>query len=135
MSLEEPEKAEMTMSSEAPLGLTEYLTRLQAELSKVLAQEDSDELRYSLDGVSLEVDVSCALADSADSRLEATPEFQVLGFAAHDNAASTQRHVQHLIVHLARRPYALVQTGSEQTSADIPRAPMPPMPPMPRIKR
>ena len=120
----------MSLESDARLGLAEYLTRLQAELSKARVQAESDNLKFSADGVTLEVDISYTLTQSAELPATVKPEFWVLGSAAQeakDGDGTAHRDMQHLIVRLTPRPEAADAEESEVVSviSSLPRAPLP----------
>ena len=110
----------MFQGSDARLGLAEYLTGLQAELSKARAQAERDDLKFSVDGVTLEVDFSYTLIASAESPTRVKPEFWVLGSAAQeakDDAGTAHRDMQHLIVRLTPRSEAADADGPEEVAA------------------
>ncbi|MFC4174162.1 trypco2 family protein [Microvirga sp. GCM10011540] len=74
----------MSRSSDTGLGLAEYLTALQAELSTAGAQAKRNDSKFSIDGVTLQVDISYTLVASADSPTSTKPQFWVLGPATQD---------------------------------------------------
>lgn len=115
----------MPRESDARLRLAEYLTELQAELSKARAQSELDDSRFSVDAVTLEVDISYTLTRSAKSPATMQPEFWVLGSGARkveDAAGSTHRDAQHLIVRLSPKLEAADADESEEV-ATIPLLP------------
>ena len=87
----------MSRKSDARFGLAEYLTQLQAELSRVCARAEVDDLKFRVDGVTVEVDVLCTPIESADSPTAATREFWLLGSAAQAGAGSAHRDVQNVV--------------------------------------
>jgi hypothetical protein len=95
---------EMSRESDAQLGLAEYLTQLQAELSRALAQREADDIKFSVDGVTVELDIIYTLTQSAGSPTSVKPEFWLLGPGAQAGAGSAHRNQQHLIVQLTRKP-------------------------------
>lgn len=99
----------MSRASDTRLGLAEFLTELQAELSKARSQAKMDDLKVSVDRVTLEVDILYTLTQSAESPTSMKPEFWVLGSAAQnakDDAGSPHQNMQHLIVQLTPTPEA-----------------------------
>lgn len=117
----------MPRESDVRLRLAEYLTELQAELSRARTQSELDDSGFSLAGVTLELNVSYTLTRSAKSPATMLPEFWVLGAAARqaeDDAGATHQDIQHLIVRLAPKPEAADTDESDEVTAipSLPRA-------------
>jgi hypothetical protein len=122
----------MPRGPDARVGLAEFLTELQTELSKARSRADRRDLEFSVDGVTLEVDVSYTLTESRDDAPTGVkPEFWVVGSAtqnASDAAGSAHSQTQHLIVQLTRRP----ETADADESDHV--APLSLLPPAPLKK-
>ncbi len=115
---------EKTRGFVARIGLAEYLTGLQAELSKACTQAVLEDLKFSVDGGTLELDISFTLTESAESPTTTKPEYWVIGSTvqeAKDDAGTTHRDMQHLIVRLASRPEAIDTEGLEEVPAIMPK--------------
>jgi hypothetical protein len=105
--------------------LAEFLTELQAELSKARSQAETDDLEFSVDGVTLDVDISYTLTQSPESPTRVKPEFWVLGSAAQDatvGAGAAQGNMQHLSVRLTPR---LVAADMDEPKEVAPLSPLP----------
>ena len=95
----------MSRGTDGRLALAEYLIGLQAELSRAHAQAEKGDLKFSVDGVTLEVDVSYSVTQSAESPIAVKPEFWVSEFAADEpkSDAVSHRGRQRLTVRLNPR--------------------------------
>jgi hypothetical protein len=111
----------MSLESGARVGLAEYLTALQAELSKSGVQADKDKSRFSVDEVTLDVDIFHTLTSSADSPSTAKPKFWVLGSASPDTEDSIDSPVyqttQRLSLRLHPRPEAVDANETKEALA------------------
>jgi hypothetical protein len=99
-------------------------------LSKARAQAEAGDLKFSVDGVTLELDISYTLTQSVGSPTRVKPEFWVDGSAAQeakDGAGTAHRNMQHLIVRLTPTPEAADADESEEVAAIslLPRARLP----------
>ncbi|MBP6733643.1 MAG: hypothetical protein KA142_02930 [Chromatiaceae bacterium] len=96
----------MSEVADARIGLSEFLAQLVAELSKARSQTEKDNLNYSMDVVTLELDIAYTLTQSADAPTKVKPEFWVLRSGSRDTEEglpSAQWNMQHLILRLTPR--------------------------------
>lgn len=68
----------MSHTSDAHLGLSEYLTGLIAELSEAVAHLEETDLKYRVNDISVEVDVAYAVGRSPERPHREHPAFWVL---------------------------------------------------------
>lgn len=93
-------------ASDTGIGLADYLTALQAELSVAGAQADKGNSKFSVDGVTIQVDISYTLIPVADAPMRTKPKFWVPGPAtqdAKDGTGSVPQTTQQLSVRLSSR--------------------------------
>lgn len=124
----------MSTWSDGRIGLEEYLTGLQAALSKSREQAELDKLMFGVDGVTVEVDVSYTIGQRAGSSTTAGPEFWVLGTAAQgakEAGGVSDRNTQRLVVRLTQRP----ADPELDASAEVAATSSPPRPSLPDIAK
>lgn len=100
------------------LGLAEFLTELQAELSQARLETERPDLKFSMDRVTVEVDVS--YTRTKDSSASAKPQFWVIESAAHaadDEAGSVHRHTPRVSVQWNRRPVSTEVDQSDEVAS------------------
>ncbi|RWO29863.1 MAG: hypothetical protein EOS10_21060 [Mesorhizobium sp.] len=113
-------RSRMAMSewSDSRLRLAEYLTGLRAELSKVHAEADLDDLKFDFDAATLEVDIAYSLSRSGQ------PDFWVHAQAQREAVGEPEanhRDRQRLTVRLTLRPEVeSVGETPESVSAALP---------------
>jgi hypothetical protein len=115
----------MSEGSDARIGLSEFLAQLVAELSKARSQTEKDNLNYSVDAVTLELDIAFTLTQSAETPNKVKPEFWVLRRESRDveeGLPSAQGTMQHLILRLTPR-LEDVNTGESEYGGTISRLP------------
>jgi hypothetical protein len=112
----------MSRKSDARLGLAEFLTELQVELTKARLQTAKHDLHFSLDRITVDVDVSYTLTSAADSSTTVKPQFWVMESEANadERAGSAYHHAQRFSVQLNRRPAAdAVDTADEVATIPV----------------
>ena len=115
----------MSEGSDARIGLSEFLAELVAELGKARSQTEKDNLNYSVDAVTLELDIAFTLTQSAYTPNKVKPEFWVLRRESRDveeGLPSAQGTMQHLILRLSPG-LEDVHTGESENVGTIPRLP------------
>jgi hypothetical protein len=115
----------MSEGSDVRIGLSAFLAQLVAELSKALTQLEKDNLNYSVDEVTLDLDVAYTITQSADTPAKVKTEFWVLGSGsrdAEDKLPLAQSNMQHLILRLTPR-LEDVEAGESEYVGTISRMP------------
>lgn len=105
------------------LGLADYLTELQAELNKARLQYDAEDLGFSVDGFTLELDVMFTMERSAHLPAKAKPQFWVQGLAAQNETETTKSatpSVQRLIVRMSPGPRDQSMEDPDEIQATTP---------------
>lgn len=94
----------ITDGPEPRLGLAVYLMKLQAELSKARSLAERGEITFSMEAVTLELDICCSLPNRAAH--SAAPEFWVAKSAPQDgkDCECQPRYVQRITLKLMPMP-------------------------------
>lgn len=111
------------------IRLSEFLPQLVAELSNARSQIEKDNLNYSVDGVTLELDIAYTITQSADTSTKEKPEFWVLRsdlIDAKEGLPSAQWNMQHLTLRLTPRLEDIPESESQYVeSIRLPRKHLP----------